>query len=82
MQTLSQLVIDEQGYINPAALAKTLHTTTQSIATHSGISVSTISKKNRVTSIKTQQKLRDVVLAQLPVSVSFDRHVIEMVLVG
>lgn len=61
MQTLSQLVIDQQGYINPAELAKALHTTTQSMAGHAGISVSTISKKDRVMSIKTQQKLRDVV---------------------
>lgn len=61
MQTLAQLVIDKNGYINPAALAKTLHTTTQSIASHAGISVSTISKKDRVISIRTQQKLRDVI---------------------
>jgi hypothetical protein len=61
MQSLSQLVVDDQGFINPAQLANTLHTTTQSIAAHAGISVSTISKKDRVMSVKTQQKLRDVV---------------------
>lgn len=61
MQTLSQLVVDEKGYINPAILAKTLHTTTQLLAAHAGISVSTISKKDRVLSVKTQQKLRDVI---------------------
>jgi hypothetical protein len=55
------MVIDEQGYISPTELAKTLHTTTQSIAAHAGISVSTITKKERVLSVKTQQKLRDVI---------------------
>ena len=61
MQTFPPAVIDEKGLVNPAIMAQTLHTTTQDIAAHAGISVSTISKKDRVASVKTQKKLRDVI---------------------
>jgi len=62
MSDLTQKLIDAQGYVNPRRLADELHTTVKEVANLTGLSIEAVSKKTRVRSKSSQQRLRDMVM--------------------
>jgi len=62
MSTLTQELIDEQGFVNPKSIASVFHTTIKEVAQLTGLSVEAVSKKDRAHSKSSQKRLRDMVM--------------------
>jgi hypothetical protein len=62
MSKLTQNLIDQDGVVNPKAIAEAFHTTVKEVAQLSGLSVEAVSKKERVHSKRSQKRLRDMVM--------------------
>ena len=55
-------LVDDEGYINPRAVAEVFHTSIKEVATLSGLSLDTLAKKSRFRSKSSQKRLRDIVM--------------------
>jgi len=62
MYSLTENLIDKSGIVSPRAVAEQFHTTLKEVASLSGLSPDTVSKKNRFRSKASQQRLRNIVL--------------------
>lgn len=62
MASLLENLSDEEGIITPRAVAEEFHTTIKDVGSLSGLSPSTLSKRERFNSKVSQQRLREVVL--------------------
>ena len=54
--------IDDQGFVNPRALAQGFHTTIKEVAEATGLPFEAVSKRQRLHSKRSQKRLRDMTL--------------------
>ncbi len=62
MSELTLQVIDADGFVSPKKLAYQFHTTIKDIATISGLSIDSVTKKNRSQALSSQKRLKEIVL--------------------
>lgn len=62
MAKFTEQLIDSEGFVSPRELADTFHTTVKEVAALTGLSMDTVSKRDRSRSKSAQKRLRDMVM--------------------
>lgn len=57
---LAQKIMTKEGFIEPLALAKIFHTTVEEVSIFTGVALTSLKKRDRAVSAKTQSKLQCV----------------------